>query len=843
MADEKESKTIHSVINRSIYSWIFPGNLRNQIIIVVLVGLTIGARLLPLEMQKRIVNEAISLGKMDLLYIYCAMYLGAVIAASGLKLAINILQTYVAQHTLARMRNQFYAHILTLPLSFFRKTQPGMVVNALVTELAAAGTFVGQSVALPLINLGTLLAFAGYLLYLNWLLALVSMSIYPLAILILPMLQKRVNRTNKKRVDISRTTSDQIAESVTGIHEVHGNASYSIENDKFGSLVQQLFKVRVIWTIWQQLVKTSNNFFTNLGPFFIFLLGGYLAMQGQLELGSLVAFLSAQEKLYEPWRELIAFYQTYQTALVQYDKTREYFEFEPEYSLTPKERTPKKLEASLEVENVSYKTSDGIRLLENIDLTLDRGQHLALVGFSGSGKSTLAQCVGQLYKYTSGTIRLGGEEVSELTKADMAANMGYVAQYPFIFTGTIEENLLYGCESLVENKVGDREEVMPSLDQIISMLQQTGVFADVLRFGLNALLDREKDADMVKRIASIRKDFQAEFGEELAEYVEFFSEDKFLYHSNIAENLTFGTALKPEFEEENLVDNQYFINFLAEADLTRPLLNLGAELAVQTVDILGNLSPDKVFFEQSPFAANELERYRAITESLRKKKLHQLSDAEQTDLLRLALRFNPGRHKMIGLPSLLESLVLEGRALFREKIETDHPDAYSFWSEDKYISSQTILNNILFGKTKTNKPQAQEKINHSIIQLLIEEDLLETMVQIGMQFQVGSKGENLSGGQRQKLAITRAFLKAPPLLIMDEATSGLDNKSQARIQNQLETKWKGRTTLIAVVHRLDITKNYDKIALMKAGKIVEMGTYDELMAKKGTFYELVIGKK
>jgi ABC-type multidrug transport system fused ATPase/permease subunit len=78
---------------------------------------------------------------------------------------------------------------------------------------------------------------------------------------------------------------------------------------------------------------------------------------------------------------------------------------------------------------------------------------------------------------------------------------------------------------------------------------------------------------------------------------------------------------------------------------------------------------------------------------------------------------------------------------------------------------------------------------------------------------------------------------------MDEATSALDNKSQARIQNLIETRWKGKNTIISVVHRLDIIKNFDKIAVMKAGKISEIGTYDELIEKKGTLYELEFGKK
>jgi ABC-type multidrug transport system fused ATPase/permease subunit len=121
--------------------------------------------------------------------------------------------------------------------------------------------------------------------------------------------------------------------------------------------------------------------------------------------------------------------------------------------------------------------------------------------------------------------------------------------------------------------------------------------------------------------------------------------------------------------------------------------------------------------------------------------------------------------------------------------------------------------------------------------------LLETIVEIGMEFEVGSKGDRLSGGQRQKLAIARIFLKAPGVLIMDEATSALDNNSQSRIQSLLDSRWKGKSTLIAVVHRLDIVKRYDKIAVMKAGRIGEIGTYEELMNKKGMLYELIYGKK
>jgi ABC-type phosphate transport system ATPase subunit len=351
----------------------------------------------------------------------------------------------------------------------------------------------------------------------------------------------------------------------------------------------------------------------------------------------------------------------------------------------------------------------------------------------------------------------------------------------------------------------------------------------------------DQHKDLVSQLIRVREKFQRDFGQELADYVEFFDENNYLYYSAISKNLTFGTSNRESFADRNLPHNEYFLEFLDKADLTMPLLSLGAELSKRTVDILGNLPPDKAFFEQSPIGPDELDEYKTLVEHLKEKKLHRLSTQDREQLLELALRFTPGRHKMIGLPDMLEKLILEGRALFRERISVDDPKAISSFQISHYIHTQTILNNILFGKTKSEKLEAQEKINESIIQLLIEEDLLETIVEIGMQFQVGTKGDRLSGGQRQKLAIARAFLKTPRILIMDEATSGLDNNSQARIQNQLDTRWK-KSTVISVVHRLDITKTYDSIAVLKAGKIVEMGTYDELINRKGVFHELILGK-
>ena len=218
------------VVHKSLFSWIFAKNKKLQLLLVISAAVSVFANVIPLEMQKRIVNEAINLRKIDLLMIYCGIYLAAFVASSGLKFLINSLQTIIGQRTVTDMRKELFRHAITLPLSFYRRTQPGLVVAAMTTELATAGDFVGMSIAVPVTNLLMLAAFAGYLLWLNPLLAAITLSVYPIVLLLVPVLQNRVNAYNRKRVDAGRKLSGKIGESVAGIHEIQANGAFAIES-------------------------------------------------------------------------------------------------------------------------------------------------------------------------------------------------------------------------------------------------------------------------------------------------------------------------------------------------------------------------------------------------------------------------------------------------------------------------------------------------------------------------------------------------------------------------------------------------------------------------------------
>ena len=151
--------------------------------------------------------------------------------------------------------------------------------------------------------------------------------------------------------------------------------------------------------------------------------------------------------------------------------------------------------------------------------------------------------------------------------------------------------------------------------------------------------------------------------------------------------------------------------------------------------------------------------------------------------------------------------------------------------QDIYLFNDSMKENIRYGKLDATDEEIIQAAKRANIH-----DYIMTLPN-GYDTNIGERGVRLSGGQKQRLSIARVFLKNPPILILDEATSALDNTTEILIQQALDELCKGRTTLV-VAHRLSTIKNADEIAVVSDGRITEQGTHEELMEKKGTYFEL-----
>jgi ATP-binding cassette subfamily B protein len=152
-------------------------------------------------------------------------------------------------------------------------------------------------------------------------------------------------------------------------------------------------------------------------------------------------------------------------------------------------------------------------------------------------------------------------------------------------------------------------------------------------------------------------------------------------------------------------------------------------------------------------------------------------------------------------------------------------------SQDIFLFSGTIQDNILFGVDNVDGQKAQEAARVA--------QLLPAIESFGHQFQtvIGERGVRLSGGQKQRTALARAIIKDPPILILDDAFSSVDVETEEEILRELKRFMKGRTTLL-ISHRISTVRDADIIVYLRGGKIIEVGSHDELLARRGAYYEL-----
>jgi ABC-type multidrug transport system fused ATPase/permease subunit len=207
-------------------------------------------------------------------------------------------------------------------------------------------------------------------------------------------------------------------------------------------------------------------------------------------------------------------------------------------------------------------------------------------------------------------------------------------------------------------------------------------------------------------------------------------------------------------------------------------------------------------------------------------------------LLSLPFRIVPARHRLDVITADMKERVLEARAFFADNLPEDLSGSVEFFEAERYNAAATLQDNILFGKLAYGQAHGAERVGALISEVVDSLDLRPAVMEVGLDFQVGIGGARLSGTQRQKLAIARAVLKRPDILILNEATAALDSASQARLLEGLIDEFEGRG-LIWALHRADLANLFDYVLVMRGGKIVEEGTFEELKSKDGELKELL----
>jgi ABC-type branched-subunit amino acid transport system ATPase component len=325
-----------------------------------------------------------------------------------------------------------------------------------------------------------------------------------------------------------------------------------------------------------------------------------------------------------------------------------------------------------------------------------------------------------------------------------------------------------------------------------------------------------------------RKQLRDRFKEaEVARLVEPFDQDKYNLNMTVSENLLFGTVYGDSIDAEQLIDNPVIHKVLGEFFLDQEFLNAGAQIAEIMLDLFSDVEPDSELFEQFSFIdADDLPEFNKLLQQTRQGGIENLQQDDKRRLMSLPFKLVVTRHRLGLITEPIQQNILEARRRIHELAATEDL-GIEFFDEASYNPRISIQDNILFGKLAYGQAHGQQKVNALIADVVEALGLRNEIIEAGLKYEVGVAGGRLSSIQRQKLGLARALLKAPDLLVINEALSGLDPASERRLIENVRNHMQGRG-IFWVLGRVQLAEQFDMVMVMERGKLIDKGPFADM---------------
>ena len=879
----------------SIFKFVLKYSMREQILLLVLTIVSFPFFYLLLYLPKVIVNEAIDtdasafpvevlrfeLGQIEYLIALCAIFLGLVLVNGGFKYFLNVYRGVVGERMLRRLRYDLFVRMLCFPLQRFRRTSQGELVSTIVAETDPLGGYIGDSIALPAFQGGMLITLLIFMFIENPVLGVAAIALYPVQAWLIPKLQKKLNARKRERIKLARALSERIGEVVTGIREVHTHDTSRLERADYTERVGEIYGVRVQIYRLKFFIKFVNNFIAQITPFFFYSIGGYLVIGGDLTFGSLVAVIAAYEKLADPWKELLNFYQVKEDAKGKYELLLESFQvpgmLDPELiDAEPGTRVP--IAGALVASNLDLKEEDEgeTTFPGGLSLTAELPARLAIVGGQGSGSDRLAHVVAGLKRPSTGKLLAGAFDLLASPEAVTGRQIAYVGPETSLFSGTLRDNLFYSLKhcptraaaydepgrvqwerrrteaARAGNSTHDIradwidyagagvEDVESMNARAIEVLSIVDMDDDIYQLGLQSSVDPDAAPELARGVLEARKMLRTRLADlRAAHLVDPFDRDAYNVNMTVAENLLFGTPKDRTFDPEDLAGNAYVRKVLDDIGLMDDFVDIGRQVAKVMVDLFADVAPGSELFEQFSFiSAEDLPVFRSLLSRTESDRPGDLGDDDRTMFLSLTFKLVPARHRLGLIDEPMQERLVMARRRFSEGLGADQTPI-EFFDSERYNSSVSILDNILFGRLAYGRQRSAARIGEVLGEVVDALGLRRVITECGLDYPVGIAGSRLSSVQRQKLAIARAVLKRPDVLVVDRATAALDASSQTRILDNLLKEFESRA-LIWVVHRASLAERFEQTIVLEGGKVVEQGAFAELNRPGTVLHEMAL---
>lgn len=349
------------------------------------------------------------------------------------------------QRMLFQLRNAVFNKLQELPVAFFNQNKAGDLISRVNNDTDKLNQFFSQSLMQFVGSLFIMTGAGIFLLSIN--LELGSAALCPALLLfvftrfISPWVKSR-NAVNMKSLG---NMSSEIQESLNNFKVIIAFNRRDYFRKRFNEANQQQYATAVSAGLANNLFMPVFGLSSNLGQLVVLSLGIYMIASGDFTMGLLISFLAYVTNFYNPLRQLAALWTNFQVAMAGWDRISQILSLQTNIITIPN-NTVKKSNVILEFKDVHFGYPDGKEVIHHVNFKLEKGKTYALVGPTGGGKTTTASLIARLYDATSGAVLLDGKDIRGYEAAERTQKIGFILQDPFLFTGTIKDNILYGNE-------------------------------------------------------------------------------------------------------------------------------------------------------------------------------------------------------------------------------------------------------------------------------------------------------------------------------------------------------------------------------------------------------------
>lgn len=353
------------------------------------------------------------------------------------------------------MRQQLFQHVQKQSFKFFDNTKTGHIMSRITNDLFDIGELAHHGPEDLFIAVMTFFGAFWIMMTINIQLALVTVCIIPFLVVLIVFSNFKMNKAWKQMYTEVADVNARVEDSVSGVRVVQSFTNEKYEMDRFAVNNKKFRRAKLRGYKVMSFSSSGIYMMTRFMTLAVLVVGAWLVYENRLSYGQMVGFVLYVNVLFKPVDKISALMELYPKGMAGFKRFTELLDVNPDVQDRPGAEVVASLQGDISFSNVSFGYDDNRTVLNEIDLTIQAGETVAFVGPSGAGKTTICSLIPRFYDVTTGSIKIDGIDIREMTKQSLRSQIGIVQQDVFLFTGTLKENIAYGMLGATDEQIHD----------------------------------------------------------------------------------------------------------------------------------------------------------------------------------------------------------------------------------------------------------------------------------------------------------------------------------------------------------------------------------------------------